>query len=867
MKFYAKDQMKAAAFNPEALQSQLFTMKKILFLFALSATTASFAQTNAIVRQLDSSLKILYAQHLFNGTALYAENGKVLYKKAFGLADFRQGTALQTSSAFNLASITKQFIAMCILLLQEEKKLTTEDDVTKYIPELPYKGITIRRLLTHTSGIPEYFSFFQNTRTPSDTLTNEGLIQLYARLKPALDFSSGSRWQYCNTNYVFLSSIVQRVSGMPIEKFIQEKIAMPLGLKNTFMYHVFLPFPQNGVIGFSEENGQQKLADLTPFDGVTGDGNLYSSVEDLFRWEQSLYTEKLVRQSTLQQAFTPVHLTDGSTYPYGFGWGIAKEGEAYQHTGGWVGFANLIYRDVKNKRTLILLSNNSNGTALRLGQALFEGKPFALPSLQLIKNITLIDGTNTAPRKASVRIRDNTIIAAGDLAPYPNETVIDGGGMVLAPGFIDTHSHLDRDLQAHPEAIPALNQGVTTIVAGQDGWSEPIDSFRLHLQAKPVAVNVASYTGQTALRTKVMGEKNLHRTATQAEVDSMKMLFAHEMKNGSLGLSTGLEYAGAHFSSRDEVLQLAKVAAQYGGRYISHLRSEDVELADALDEIITIGKVAKLPVQISHFKIALKDDWGTAPNLLAQLQAARQTGVDITADCYPYEFWYSTLRVLFPKTDYTNMESALFAVNHTVDPAGSVVFPFAPKKDYEGKTINAIAAIRNESTAKTLIALIEMADAYEKDHPNEGNVEGIIGKSMTDADIIPFLSWPNTNICSDGGSGGHPRSYGAFTKVLGNYVREKKIMPLQTAIYKMTALAAEHTGLQNRGVIAPGYAADLVLFDPAIVKDKASIQNATALSEGILKVWVNGKVVYANGESTHQYNGRFLTRAGTKNGF
>lgn len=784
-----------------------------------------------------------------------------MYKNAFGVADFRTGTPLQTTSSFNLASISKQFIGVCILLLQESGKLSVDDDIQKYLPLLPYKGITIRHLLTHTSGIPEYFSLVQNSRTPTDTATNQSLIQLYAEKKPPLDFATGSRWAYSNTNYAFLSSIAQRVSGMPIETFVNDKIVVPLRLKNTYMYHVFLPVPANHVIGFAEEAGKQKLNDLTYFDGLTGDGNMYSSVEDLFTWEQSLYTEKLLKRSTLQQAFTPVRLNDGSTYPYGFGWFIPKAGAVYSHTGSWAGFLNLIYRNAEQKQTLILLSNGSNGLARQLCSDIINGNAVSLPSLQLIKNAVLIDGTGTPRRKASVRVQDGIVREVGNLTPYPHETVIDAGGKVLAPGFIDTHSHLDRDLEAHPEAIPALNQGVTTVVVGQDGWSQPIDSVRAHVLAKPIAVNVASYTGQTALRARAMGEKNLQRTATEAEVDSMKAWLAAEMKKGSLGLSTGLEYEGAHFSSRDEVVKLARTAAQFKGRYISHLRSEDIELSDALDEIIQIGREAKLPVQISHFKIALKDEWGTAAKILAQLEAARQSGIDITADCYPYEYWYSTLRVLFPKTDFTNKESAEFAVAHTVDPAASVVFPFAPDKAYEGKTLAAIAAMRKESPAQTLMALIALADAYQKKNPTADDVEGIIGKSMTDEDVVPILSWSATNLCSDGGAGGHPRSHGAFTRFLSVYVRQKAAMSLEAAVHKMTALAVEHAGLKDRGVVAPGYAADLVLFDPDTVKDEATIQNPKALSDGILQVWVAGKIVYQNKESTHQYPGAFLTRA------
>jgi N-acyl-D-aspartate/D-glutamate deacylase len=332
------------------------------------------------------------------------------------------------------------------------------------------------------------------------------------------------------------------------------------------------------------------------------------------------------------------------------------------------------------------------------------------------------------------------------------------------------------------------------------------------------------------------------------------------MQKGSLGLSTGLEYAGAYFSTRNEVLELAKIAAAAKGRYISHIRSEDVAETDALDEIIAIGREAKLPVQISHIKLALKDDWGRSPEILAQLQTARSQGIDITADCYPYDFWHSTLKVLFPKTDYTNAVSAQYAVDHTFDPTQSVLVRFAANTNYAGKTISEIAAMRNEKPAQTIMGLITEADSYEKAHPDVKGLEGIMGKSMTDEDVINFLAWSNTNICSDGSNGGHPRGYGSFTRVLGYYVREKKIMSLETAIQKMTSLSAEHTGIKNRGLIAAGYFADLVLFDPATVKDNADIKKSKAISTGIEKVWVNGEIVFANGQSTKKYPGVFVSR-------
>jgi len=835
--------------------------KLTALLLALILSVSAWAQPALDFKKLDSVLTQLQLTDRFNGTVLYAEHGKIVYKKAFGVADVRTGQALQTNASFNLASVSKQFVALCILQLYEKGKLKLDDPIKKYIPELSYDSVNIRNLLTHTSGIPEYFEVFQQYRSTLDTLTNEGMIQLFARYKRATDFPVGSKWNYCNTNYVLLSAIIERVSGQSFHDYFQQHIAIPLGLKNTYVYHVLLPVvPANHVYGFEKENGAKKLFDLYNVDGVTGDGNVYSSVEDLLVWEQSLYTDKLLKKEILAQAFQPVVLNNGTTYPYGFGWFINKKDESFWHTGGWQGFKNIIFRDIKNKSTLVLLSNGSLVEGLQAAKKWYDGLPVTIAATQLISNVWLIDGTGTPARKAAVRIEGNKIMEVGNLSALPGEETIDGGGKVLAPGFIDTHSHIAGSLDKYPEALACINQGVTTIVSGQDGYGSYVDSIKSSIEHTPVAINIATYTGHTALREQVMGGTNLNRPATTEELEKMKLILQSELKKGSLGLSTGLEYEGAYFSNRNEVLELAKATAAEKGRYISHIRSEDINMGDALDEIITIGREAKLPVQVSHIKLALKDDWGRSAYIISQLQRARSEGIDITADCYPYEYWSSTLRVLFPKTDYTNPVSAQFAVDHTFDPTQSILVRFAANPTYAGKTISAIADLRKEKPAQTIMGLIAEADAYKKQHPDAEGLETIMGKSMTAVDVVNFLAWANTNICSDGSNGGHPRGYGSFTRVLGHYVREEKIMSLETAIQKMTSLSAEHTGIKKRGVIAAGYYADLVLFDPITVKDNADIKDSRALSTGIEKVWVNGVCVYEQQHSTKKYPGMFISR-------
>ena len=823
-------------------------MRKLLFLLLILPLLAS-AQWNKKIQTVDSVLTTLYEKQLLNGTVLIAEKGKILYKKAFGIAGTDQ-KALTTASAFNLASISKQFFAMMAMMLKEENKIAYDDAVQKYLPSFPYPGITIRHLMNHTSGLPEYFDIADRNSNLLDTLTNESMLALLAAIKPALVFKPGEKFEYCNTNYTTLASIIAIASGMTCDKFFEQRIVHPLDLKDTYIYNLTMKnYPASRVFGFHYANGKPVADDLVWLDGIVGDGNIYSSVEDLYKWEQALYTEKLVKQATFIEAITPGKLNNGVATEYGFGWFIKKQGAEVDHTGGWVAFVNYIDRMIANRQTLIVLDNSANSYARWIVKSILTDQPYTIPQTQLISNVMVMDGTGLPARKASVRILDNRIKATGDLVAFKNETVIDGKGYILAPGFIDSHSHHESGLSNDPTGMAAISQGITTIVIGQDGQSWPADTLKERMKKHPVSINIASYTGHASLREQVM-KGTLLRTADAAEMNAMKELLKEDIKNGSLGLSTGLEYEEGFYSTREEVIELAKVTAAAGGRYISHIRSEDVNLERALDEIINIGREAKLPVQISHVKIALHSKWGSSNSILAKLQQARSEGIDITADCYPYTMWASTPRVLFPKKDFTNTASALFATKELFDPAASVMTRFPANTKYEGKTVSEIATMNNETDPQALMRLIKEAG-------DKG--ASIAGASMSDEDVINFLKWNYTNVCSDGADGGHPRGYGAFTRVLGNYTREKKIMPLETAIYKMTGLTAEHLGIANRGIIAPGYYADLVLFDPATVKDNATMTNPKALSSGIEMVWVNGKIIYRDQKATHNYPGVFIS--------
>ncbi len=284
--------------------------------------------------------------------------------------------------------------------------------------------------------------------------------------------------------------------------------------------------------------------------------------------------------------------------------------------------------------------------------------PPALPSAdvssRLIRNVVIVDGSGAPRQPGAVRIDGSSIVASGALEPLPGETVIDGGGLVLAPGFIDTHSHADKHLFEQPGALAAVSQGITTAVFGQDGRTHlPLLDLRFKLIEQPAAINVAAYSGHNMLRGQVLGA-DFKRPATETEIHQMSLLLRNDLEAGALGLAAGLEYDPGIYSDTAELLALARVAAAQGGRYISHVRSEDRRFEQAMDEIITIGQAADIPVQVSHIKLAMTSLWGRAPEILQKLDAARAAGIDITADIYPYEYWQSNMMVMLPQRDITD---------------------------------------------------------------------------------------------------------------------------------------------------------------------------------------------------------------------
>jgi len=479
------------------------------------------------------------------------------------------------------------------------------------------------------------------------------------------------------------------------------------------------------------------------------------------------------------------------------------------------------------------------------------------PATTIIVNARVLDGSGDQSRDVNVRIEGDRIAAVGDLEPAAGDTVVDADGLVLAPGFIDVHSHHDSRLFELPEALAAVNQGITTIVAGQDGGHQyPLAEFFAQLEASPAAVNVASYAGFGTFREEVMGE-DYQRHATPDEVAEMKALLRTELEAGALGLSSGLEYDPGSFSTTEEVIELARLAAAHGGTYISHIRSEDRYFWEAIEEIIRIGREADLPVQVTHMKLAMNSWWGQAERLLTRLDEARASGVEITADIYPYRAWstsFTWLTTVFPDRDLDRRDGAEYILRDLLSPNDVLLPDFLPEPAYNGLTLAEIAEVRGSDVETTLMDLLK-ADT------EMGSESLMIGFAMDEPDIEAIMAWPHAVICSDGGlDGSHPRGFGAFTRFLGRYVRERNVVSLEEGIRKMTSLSAEHLGITDRGSIAEGHYADLVLFDPETVTDRSTYEDPHVPSAGIEKVWVNGELVFDGGETTGNRPGRVIRR-------
>ena len=507
----------------------------------------------------------------------------------------------------------------------------------------------------------------------------------------------------------------------------------------------------------------------------------------------------------------------------------------------------------------------------------------AQPYDLVIRNGRVVDGTGNPWVYADVAVQNGRIVRIGPVAASDAKRTIDATGLIVAPGFIDVHTHVEGGLQDQPGAPNFVHDGVTTLITGNCGGSSVnLRAYFDTLRVQGISVNVGSLVGHNTVRMKVM--KMVFREPTTREQADMEALVEQAMKDGAVGLSTGLIYTPGTYARTAEVVNLAKMASRYGGVYASHIRNEGHNVKQAIEEAILISREARIPVEISHFKVASKPLWGKSTETVELVEAARREGLDITVDQYPYTASSTSLASIVPSWALADSDSTVLSrfrdvaihakirremlkslkENLRKNYDYAVVANYKPDSTLNGMSISAInKKMGRKNTASTetdlVMELLERAGM--------GRVQ-MVYHTMSEEDVETILRYPNTMIASDAGvakygSGvPHPRAYGTNARVLGRYVRERNVIPLEEAIRRMTSLPAQRFRLTDRGLLRPGYAADIVLFDEKTVADRATYDQPHAYTTGIPYVLVNGVVVIDNGIHTAQRPGQLLMGPG-----
>jgi N-acyl-D-amino-acid deacylase len=525
----------------------------------------------------------------------------------------------------------------------------------------------------------------------------------------------------------------------------------------------------------------------------------------------------------------------------------------------------------------------------------------------VIQNGRIIDGTGSPWYAGDIGIRAGRIAAIGRLDSVAARQTIDAGGQVVAPGFIDMLGQSELTLLVAPSLPSKIFQGITTEITGEGGSAGPLtdsivaadrpdyDHYKVtpdwrtlgeyfaRLEKQGIGINFASYVGATQVRRMVLGDGD--RTPTPEELERMKAL----VREGAVGVSTSLQYPPAPYAHTDELVALATEAAAFGGMYATHLRSEGAEIETALDEAIRIGREARIPVEIWHLKVAGKRNWGRMPRVVAKIDSARRAGVDIAADTYAYPAWFNSMSAFVPPWAHDGGDAKLIerlrdpAARRRIrrdmlDPKGtwdnewqeipgpsSVLIGVVQNpalRQYQGKTLAQVAALRHTDAIDALLDVLAEDKAF--------TYVAVFGMAEPDITLALRQPWVSINNDSQGTAPDgllgqehpHPRAYGTFPRILRKYVREERRLTLEDAIRKFTSLPAQRMRLGDRGVLKVGMWADVVVFDPAKVRDRATFAEPNQLSEGMQWVLVNGIPVIADGRATGALPGRVLRGPG-----
>ena len=507
--------------------------------------------------------------------------------------------------------------------------------------------------------------------------------------------------------------------------------------------------------------------------------------------------------------------------------------------------------------------------------------PFSLFAQQptcdiLIRNGRIIDGTGNSWFYGDIAVKDGKIISIGRQLNFSSTKIIDAAGLIVAPGFIDVHTHIEEDEAKDPLAQSFIYDGVTTVITGNCGLSNTdIGKYLRWIDSLKLSINIATLIGHNDIRKEVLGSAN--RDATEAEQQQMENIVDKAMKDGAVGLSTGLIYIPGTYIKTPEIISLAKVAAKYNGVYATHMRDEGDSVAQAIEEALTIGREAKIPVEISHFKLSGQQNWGRSKETIALIKKARGEGIEVTIDQYPYTASSTSISTLIPDEILADGQDSIFArlqrpaiKNYVISEmlrklkkrklkhfSFAVVANHKADTTYNGKSIEEINLLKGrkhhaKAEAETVIDIMIAGGASAIFH------------GMGDEDVKRIMQYPFNMFASDASirilNAGmpHPRGYGTNARVLGKYVREENIISLEEAIRRMTSLPSQKFQLKDRGLLKTGMAADIVVFDEKEVADKATFEKPHQFSTGFKYVLVNGQTVLEKGKHNGIKSGKAL---------
>lgn len=498
---------------------------------------------------------------------------------------------------------------------------------------------------------------------------------------------------------------------------------------------------------------------------------------------------------------------------------------------------------------------------------------------KVIKNCRIIDGSRKAAYDGDIGITGERITFIGKKRTYKAKEVIDGKRLVISPGFVDVHTHIEGNDMNVPTADNLIMDGVTSVVTGNCGSSHTdVKSYFRRLDSIKTSINIATLVGHNSVRDEVMGSSN--RVPSSEELEKMKALVDQAMKDGAVGLSTGLGYVPGMYSKADEVVSLAKVIAPYGGIYTTHMRNEGDKVFESVNESLEIARQSGAALQISHLKISSKTAWGRAKELIEHIEAARKSGLDVAVDQYPYIASSTSLDSMLPAWALSGgRDSVLIRLSNTTlrekikgemlaglerrrdkDYSFAIVANHRPDTTLNGKNLVEINALKGRQplASDQIDTIFDLVVAAVRTQ--------MVYFIMDERDVVEIMKYPLNMVASDGGiarfgvGAPHPRVYGTNARVLGKYVREDKVISLEEAIFRMTSLPAKRFHLKDRGLIKEGYFADLVMFDPSVVSDVSTFAKPHAYSEGVGSVMVNGEWVVREGKVMGVRSGKVMRR-------